>query len=114
MGPGAGSRWHTALLADSRGRLWIGFYPGGISVLEAGRLKHYPPSPVVPAGLVMRIAEDRAGDIWVPSFTGLYRFDGDRWQRAGAGMGFPYRYADDVLGGMAFNTTTGRATRRAT
>ena len=97
QGNGFASSNITALLADSRGRLWIGFYPGGISVLEAGRLKHYPPSPVVPAGLVMRIAEDRGGHIWVPSFTGLYRFDGDRWQRAGAGMGFPYRYADDVL-----------------
>ncbi|WP_436041160.1 sensor histidine kinase [Pseudoxanthomonas sp. LjRoot143] len=97
QGNGFASSNITALLTDSRGRLWIGFYPGGISVLEAGRLKHYPPSPVLPTGLVMRITEDAAGHIWVPSFTGLYRFDGKRWARVGPEMGFPYRYADDVL-----------------
>lgn len=99
QGNGFASSNITALLTDSRGRLWIGFYPGGMSVLEAGRLRHYPPSPTLPTGLVMRIAEDHAGHIWVSSFTGLYRFDGNAWRRIGPEMGFPFTYADDVLRG---------------
>ena len=99
QGNGFASSNITALLTDSSGRLWIGFYPGGISVLEAGRLRHYPPSPALPTGLVMRIAEDQTGHIWVSSFTGLYRFDGKAWQRIGPEMGFPFNYADDVLRG---------------
>lgn len=97
QGQGFASSNITALLSDRRGRLWIGFYPGGISVLDGGRLRHFPPSPQLPSGLVMRIVEDRAGRIWVASFTGLYRFDGRTWQRIGAETGFPHAYADDVL-----------------
>ncbi|WP_156383609.1 sensor histidine kinase [Pseudoxanthomonas sp. Root65] len=97
QGQGFASSNITALLSDRRGRLWIGFYPGGISTLDQGTLRHYPPSPHLPSGLVMRIVEDRAGHIWVASFTGLYRFDGQDWRRIGADTGFPYAYADDVM-----------------
>jgi signal transduction histidine kinase/ligand-binding sensor domain-containing protein len=97
QGQGFASSNITALLSDSRGRLWIGFYPGGISVLDAGKLRHYPPSPQLPTGLVMRIAEDHAGQIWAASFTGLYRFDGHAWQRIGAEMGYTSELADDVM-----------------
>ena len=97
QGQGFASSNITALLSDTRGRLWIGFYPGGISVLEDGRLRHYPPSPQLPSALVMRMAEDGAGRIWVASFTGLYLFDGKSWRRIGAETGYPVDSADDVL-----------------
>ena len=97
QGQGFASSNITALHADARGRLWIGFYPGGISVLDEGRLRHYPPSPQLPTSLVMRIVEDRLGQIWVASFSGLYRFDGDGWRRIGAEMGYPSESADDVM-----------------
>ncbi|MBO9715387.1 MAG: histidine kinase [Pseudoxanthomonas sp.] len=97
QGHGFASSNITALLGDTHGRLWIGFYPGGISMLEDGRLVHYPPSPQLPSSLVMRIVEDHAGKIWVASFTGLYRFDGRAWRRIGAEMGYTSEVADDVM-----------------
>lgn len=96
-GNGFASSNITALLSDTRGRLWIGFYPGGISVLEDGRMRHYPPSPQLPSALVMRLAEDHAGNIWAASFTGLYRFDGHAWRRVSTEMGYPSEVADDVM-----------------
>lgn len=63
QGQGFASSNITALHADARGRLWIGFYPGGISVLDEGRLRHYPPSPQLPTSLVgsSKTASARSG-----------------------------------------------------
>ncbi|WP_343231957.1 ligand-binding sensor domain-containing protein, partial [Tahibacter caeni] len=72
----------TALYVAADDALWIGFQPGGISVLRDGRWQHYDASAGAPATMTTAFAEDRAGTLWAAATrSGLLRFDGARWQR---------------------------------
>lgn len=88
----------TALYAAADDALWIGFLPGGISVLRDGRWQHYDASAGAPATMTTGFAEDRSGTLWAAATRdGLLRFDGTRWQRIGADWDFPEPRADAVL-----------------
>ncbi len=52
----AGS-WVQALYEDNRGRLWIGYYDGGLLCLEAGRFKAVPALAGIPVSDVLREAD---------------------------------------------------------
>jgi ligand-binding sensor domain-containing protein/signal transduction histidine kinase len=51
-----------SLLQDSRGRLWLGTYYGGLGYLEGER---FVPVAGVPAGFIDSIVEDSEGSIWI-------------------------------------------------
>lgn len=53
----------TSLFEDRAGRLWIGI-DNRLSIFEGGRFDWIEPPAGRPMGLVMRITEDVAGDIW--------------------------------------------------
>ena len=88
----------TALYAAADDALWIGFLPGGISVLREGRWQHYDASAGAPTMMTTGFAEDHSGTLWAAATRdGLLRFDGTRWQRVGADWDFPEPRADAVL-----------------
>ena len=88
----------TALYAAADDALWIGFLPGGISVLRDGRWQHYDAAAGASAAMITGFAEDRSGTLWAAATRdGLLRFDGTRWQRVGDDWDFPGPRADAVL-----------------
>ena len=72
------------LLAPLSGGLWIGYAFGGFSFLDNGYVKNY--ALEVP---VRYFARDRNGILWAATSAGLWKFDGARWQQAGADWNAP-------------------------
>ncbi|UYC18178.1 histidine kinase [Xanthomonas campestris pv. phormiicola] len=87
----------TALTVLPDGRMWLGYFDGGASLLQGDRLLNYGPAAGFPAGPVARLEADGQGTLWAATWAGLARFDGRRWQRIGADWGYPSARADWLL-----------------
>lgn len=87
----------TALTVLPDGRMWLGYFDGGASLLQGDRLLQYGPAEGFPAGPVARMEADAQGTMWAATWAGLARFDGRRWQRIGADWGYPAARADWLL-----------------
>ena len=68
-----------ALLADSRGNLWIGGTLGLIQRSPNGQVHHFDSHAGLPEDLVRTVVEDRDGNIWAGTNGGIARLDGDRF-----------------------------------
>lgn len=79
------------------GALWVGFRYGGVSTLKGDDLRHFSASDGLPTSTVYRLAEDAEGRLWAATFTGPAFFDGKRWARPTAAMGYPGRQARTVF-----------------
>ena len=66
----------TALLEDRRGRLWVGYTPGGLACLDGDRVESFTEADGLPANQVTTLSEDTRGNIWVGTRAGLGRYDG--------------------------------------
>lgn len=69
-----------SMLLDSQGNLWVGFWKGGIRVLEKGssdfRKLDYPDEPEFEEGGIFYIMEDHQGNIWISVHKqGLFKYD---------------------------------------
>ncbi|HEX7815085.1 sensor histidine kinase [Dyella sp.] len=84
----------TALTVLDSGTLWMGFYYGGASAMQNGHLHHYGAKEGFPRGMVLAFARTGDGAIWAATEGGLARFDGTRWQTAGADWAYPTGRAD--------------------
>lgn len=90
--PEAGSlaaRGIVALFAVPSGGLWIGYYNGGATFLNAGRATNYAEDRGLPIGTVRAFAIDLDGTVWAALVGGIARFDGRRWQWIKNGWNFP-------------------------
>jgi signal transduction histidine kinase/ligand-binding sensor domain-containing protein len=76
-----------SLYADGSGDLWIGYLFGGVSRLRQGELTNFAPDEI-PPGSVRQIIKTPDGILWVATTGGLARFDGDRWVRIDAAVGY--------------------------
>lgn len=72
--PALEGKWGRSLLTDSRGRVWIGFYNGGIGVIEDGKLRLLSERDGLAHGSVNAIFEDGSGAVWIGTQTGLSRY----------------------------------------
>ncbi len=101
--PPAGERFAsnniTALATLDGGSLWMGFYYGGASVMRNGHLHHYAERDGFPRGMVLAFAQTPDGTVWAATEGGLARFDGTRWQTAGADWAYPTERADWLIVG---------------
>lgn len=70
----ADTRAAYRLLTDHFGRLWIGSYRGGVTILDHGMPKTYPEKDGLAGGAVQALAEDTSGTVWVGTTGGLSRF----------------------------------------
>ena len=68
LGPAA------AFLEDSRGAIWIGGALGGLLRIEKDKTTLYKPRDGLLQGAIHRVLEDDAGDLWLSSNKGLFRF----------------------------------------
>ena len=66
----------VSLLADSKGRVWVGTTEMGLGRLESGRFVRVPlPGGLASYGWVRALAEDRRGHIWIGTGDGgVYRW----------------------------------------
>jgi signal transduction histidine kinase/ligand-binding sensor domain-containing protein/CheY-like chemotaxis protein len=58
---------------DPDGTMWIGTFDGGLTRLRDGKFAPVPESAEFPAKTVFQILEDRQGDFWISSSTGIFR-----------------------------------------
>lgn len=80
----------SALFAMDSGQLLIGRLNGGISVFENGSVRDYrfdPQSDHQSGSTVLSFAENKDGELWAATRTGLVRFDGKTWTSAAADWG---------------------------
>lgn len=68
-----------ALHVDRQGTLWVGTEDGGVTRMKDGAFRSFGVADGLPAQTVGAIQEDREGHIWVSTWGGLARFDGERW-----------------------------------
>jgi PAS domain S-box-containing protein len=87
----------TSLLALSNGDLWIGFYPGVITLLRNEIATKYTVLDRVPNRGISGLAEDRKGTIWAATSSGLARLEGSRWKEVGKDWNFPGKSANTVF-----------------
>ena len=61
------------VMESSAGDMWVGSWPAGLTRVHDGRITAFTRADGVP-GLVTALAEDRAGNIWVGSHSGVRIF----------------------------------------
>ncbi len=67
------------LVQDKRGVLWIGTLDG-VATFDGQRLKRIEDMPFAPSkGLILSIACDQAGNVFVATNLGLHRYDYRKW-----------------------------------
>ena len=64
--------------ADRTGRVWIGFWAGGLAVYDCGHISSYGAEQGLPPGSANAIFEDRSGGLWVATDHELARVEGQR------------------------------------
>jgi signal transduction histidine kinase/ligand-binding sensor domain-containing protein len=81
------------------GVMWVGYKYGGVSLLQDGRMRHYPGhEDGGPAGTVFSAARDAAGRIWLATGRGLVVQGADgRWRPCDPAFGTPARAFSSVL-----------------
>jgi signal transduction histidine kinase len=73
--------------------LWVGYRLGGVSVFEQGTVTHYQAPQGLPQRSVQAISRTDDGVMWVATYVGVYRRDGQRWSLVGEDDGLPPGYA---------------------
>lgn len=81
MTEGLKGNFASAVVGDPAGSLWFGTWRSGLYAMRQGGMKPVPlPEPELTM-LTRALATASDGALWVATWTGLYRFDGTRWQR---------------------------------
>ena len=89
----------TALLYDSRGRLWVGTSIG-LSVFDGISWTTY--TSQLPSAIVSAIKEDLTGNIWIGTVGGLAKYNNSTFQKiTKSGSGLP----DENVTSIAFSKT---------
>ncbi len=91
---GMSSNLIRALLEDDAGRLWVGTDGAGLNVVDKSlKVTHFKGKNELPEAVVLCLAEDRDGQIWIGTVKGLYIY------RAGVFRAFAgdKELADDVI-----------------
>ena len=78
LGGLVGQRKPYAVYTDRADRVWVGFWEGGVSVFDQGRVSTYSTEQGLPPGSVNIMFEDRSGGLWVATDHALGRIEGER------------------------------------
>jgi PAS domain S-box-containing protein len=61
-------------MADSQGRFWLGTSAQGVFYWQAGQL-HKLPTTELDGNVILALAEDHAGNLWIGTTSGLFCYD---------------------------------------
>jgi ligand-binding sensor domain-containing protein/signal transduction histidine kinase len=69
----------TTLHEDTRGRLWVGTWGGGLDLMDrkSGQFTHFVEKDGLPSNIIYSILEDKAGSLWMATGRGISHFDAD-------------------------------------
>lgn len=86
------------VLQDSRGRIWIGTWGGGVSMLDGMHFRTINTESGFFSNFIMSIYEDHHGNLWFGSNDkGLCKFDGKTYQVFGSKEGLGNSRVDHIL-----------------
>lgn len=77
----------TSLAVDADGTIWIAYYNGRVTRLDAHGARDFGIREGLRPGLIPRLQRDASGRLWAASDAGLRWFDGARWRAPTAAMG---------------------------
>ncbi len=87
----------SALAADRKGGLWIGYRLGGASYLTKQGIQHYGPAEGLIHDSTEQLMTFADGSIWSVAGGRLWKFNGQRWDNFGGGHGLA---SDGILAGF--------------
>jgi len=81
--PDAGKQTAVVMTSDSRGRVWLGYPGGGVSVWDEGKVRTYLAADGLEVGNVLAIQE-KGSHLWVAGERGLAIFESERFRMLSA------------------------------
>ncbi|MCW5554086.1 MAG: ATP-binding protein [Verrucomicrobiae bacterium] len=103
-----------SVFRDRDQRVWTGVFEIGLLQLQDGRFQQ-PPGMGARGWTVSAIFQDRAGQLWVGTQTGLWRWDGQSWKgytlRQGLSSEVVRAIAEDAEGNLWVGTEGGGLNR---
>lgn len=62
---------------DAKGRFWLGTQDGGLLLFDrsTGNFKRFTTSEGLPSNTILRMLEDKSGNLWMSTYNGLVKFD---------------------------------------
>src|SRR5580704_10915741 len=90
------ARTVSSLLTLPNGDIWIGFWPGAISLLRNGNVTNFSSRDGLPEARISGFVQDREGTIWAATSRGLLRLEGNRWKRVTHEWNFPEGSANAI------------------
>jgi ligand-binding sensor domain-containing protein len=101
---GTGSEATWTVYAAPGGDLWVSRAYGGAARLRQDEVRLYGTAEGLPGNVAVdEFASDGDGNLWAATETGLYRFDGTRFQEASAAWGIPEeveQFLEDARGDL--------------
>ncbi|MGE7136937.1 ATP-binding protein [Luteibacter sp. NPDC031894] len=107
--PGSnGSEATWTIYAAPGGDLWVSRAYGGLARVRAGEVTLYGATEGLPDLVAVdEFGSDGEGRLWASTETGLYRFDGTRWNEVSAASGIPEavdQFLEDARGNLWVTT----------
>jgi ligand-binding sensor domain-containing protein/AAA+ ATPase superfamily predicted ATPase len=87
----------SAMLIDKQGNIWFGTYANGLFQYDGKKLTHYTKENGFDAGFIMKIIQDRKGNMWFACNGGLVRYDGKEFKTFTQSDVLPVGYATSIL-----------------
>lgn len=78
-----------SLFAPATGGLWVGYTFGGSSFIQNGHVQNYGGENAAQMGSTTGFAQDGSGPLWANTSTGMWQFDGTKWEHLGAAWKAP-------------------------
>src|SRR3984893_6555413 len=75
--------------ADRTGKVWFGFYEGGVAVFEGSQFRSYSERDGLAGGFVDAVFFDAAGTVWIGAERGLSRLEGQKFVTWNMANGLP-------------------------
>ena len=84
---GIGSNYIYSILIDSKDRIWFATDGRGVTMLDKGKYANFIKQAEINRLVVYNLCEDRIGNIWFGTNSGLYVFDGNKFKKISVEQG---------------------------
>jgi ligand-binding sensor domain-containing protein len=78
------------ILVAPEGTIWVAYENSGIGRYDGKKWTHYTTEDGLPSSMIYGLSLDEAGNLWVGTWEGVARFDGESWS-------VPYTARNDTI-----------------